>query len=181
MGFEFPDLSRGVPIFLECGISGSHTQPKARTRRHSNIVWVGFLPSCLFWYMPWYLKLVSHFFWNSAVFCPSLLVTHGSLSASACVLRDVLSAEVHKVSAIFLSKPSLPAVGVPPMYYSKYWWDRKQCKLWCSLREYHLICSFPLWNSNIGNFPKTGRDAMGLSLIYLIPTQNWPLGYQPFT
>lgn len=64
MGFEFPDLNRGVPIFLECGISGSHTQPKARTRHHSNVVWVGFLPSCLFWYMPWYLKLVSHFFFE---------------------------------------------------------------------------------------------------------------------
>lgn len=62
MGFEFPDLNCVVPVFLGYGTSGFHAQPEARTRDHSHIVLVGFLQSCLFWYMIWYLKLVSRFF-----------------------------------------------------------------------------------------------------------------------
>lgn len=80
---------------------------------------------------------------------------------------------------LFPTEPSAShlhwAHGLPTIQKSS--WDTRQYEPWCSLWEFHLLCSFPLWNRNIRNFPRKWRNTMGLSyflsiVFNLLPPQS---------
>lgn len=116
--------------------------------------------------------LLSFFCWilAVAVTAPAPLVTHAVLAAWRTRGPDVLRAEIQRAAAAVLSRTLFAshlhwAHGLTTTQSS---WDQRKYEPWCSLLEFHLLCSFLLWNSNIRNLPKKWNNTMGLSYFLLI-------------
>lgn len=160
MGFEFPDLNHGVPIFLGYGISGSHTQPEARTRDHSNTVLVGFLQSCRHFVLPfWWLMapclpkhVGSQMCWEQRSTKHQLFSYQNPLCLLWCVSYVLLK--------ILVGSKAMQALALPGEISP------------------HLFFSFV--KQQHWELPKDRERCYGLilNLIYLIYTYNWPQGYR---
>ena len=177
-GFEFPALNL-VPIFSGYSKFCSQAQAcgvAAWTRAHLLWFGIGGIPTklAILIYSLVPKTSLSLFCWTlaAAASFPATLVRCAVLATYAprCAeSRDPESSSNSHQNRLCLSS----AMGTWPTYNSKSSWDWRQYEPWRSLWEFHLLCSFPLWNSNIRNFPKKWSNTMGLSyfLFILFPPQ----------
>lgn len=97
----------------------------------------------------------------------------------------MLRAEIQRAAAAVPNRTLClsSGLGMGLTYNSKSSWDQRQYEPWPLQWELHLLCSFPLWNSNIRNLPRKWSNTMGLSyfsFISLISPPDWPQGHSRF-